>query len=115
MTSKRCKVDYEKKDLKPDFTVTSYIDYLDNKGRDSVQPQHLELAEYYFDHYQYIQSLSLKEQIDILADRFEWILHEPTMLILDRLLYKDPSRNPYLMGNYAPVPEENEAYKISPG
>jgi carotenoid cleavage dioxygenase len=36
------------------------------------------------------------------------------MLFLDKLLYQDPSRNPYLMGNYAPVKDENEAYHITP-
>ena len=35
------------------------------------------------------------------------------MLLLDRILYQDPSRNPYLMGNFAPVKEEHEAYYIS--
>lgn len=53
--------------------------------------------------------------MDILTDRFEWILHEPTMVILDSFLYKDPIKNPYLMGNFAPVKDENEAYTISPG
>lgn len=57
-------------------------------------------------------SLSLKEQFDVLIDRFEWLLHEPTMFLIDRILYQDPTRNPYLMGNYAPVEEENEAYYI---
>lgn len=58
-------------------------------------------------------SLSLKEQFDVLIDRFEWLLHEPTMFLIDRILYQDPTRNPYLMGNYAPVQEENEPYLIS--
>ena len=71
-----------------------------------------QLKEYFHEHYQYFFSLDLKDQFDILADRFEWILHEPTMFLVDRVLYQDPSRNPYLMGNYAPVHHENEPYKL---
>ena len=62
-----------------------------------------QLNEYFLEHFQYFFSLSLKDQFDVLIDRFEWILHEPTMFLIDRILYQDPSRNPYLMGNYAPV------------
>jgi hypothetical protein len=48
--------------------------------------------------------------MDLLADRFEWFLNEPTLLLLDRILYQDPARNPYLMGNFAPVSEEHDGY-----
>jgi len=72
------------------------------------------LKEYFLEHFQYFFSLPLKDQFDVLIDRFEWILHEPTMFLVDRILYKDPSRNPYLMGNYAPVQDENEPYEIQP-
>ena len=34
------------------------------------------------------------------------------MFLIDRILYQDPTRNPYLMGNFAPVSDENEAYTI---
>lgn len=71
-----------------------------------------ELMGYLYDHFQFIMSLSLKEQFDVLIDRFEWLLHEPTMFLVDRILYQDPTRNPYLMGNYAPVQHENEPYWI---
>ena len=46
-----------------------------------------DLMEYLGDHYMFIMSLSLKEQIDVLMDRFEWLLHEPTMFLVDRILY----------------------------
>lgn len=59
-----CKLDFKTENLRPkipEFTVKSYIELVDDEHRKLVKPQHLELAEYYFDHYQYIQSLSLKD------------------------------------------------------
>lgn len=82
----------------------------DKEFKDLESKYDEQLGEYLLEHFQYFYSLSLKEQFDILGDRFEWILHEPTMFLIDRILYKDPSRNPYLMGNYAPVHHENEPY-----
>ena len=90
--------------------MTNYINYLENKFDSKYD---IELAEYYRDQYQYLTSLSLKEQLEILVDRFEWFLHEPTILLLDRILYKDPTRNPYMMGNFAPVESENDAYLLT--
>ena len=100
----------QKKSENTEYKVTNYINYLENKFDSKYD---IELAEYYRDQYQYLTSLSLKEQLEILVDRFEWFLHEPTILLLDRILYKDPTRNPYMMGNFAPVESENDAYLLT--
>lgn len=99
------------KDDKYSFSIKHNLKDIETKGYKELQSTYDEqLGEYLLEHFQYFYSLSLKEQFDILADRFEWILHEPTMFLIDRILYKDPTRNPYLMGNYAPVHNENEPY-----
>ena len=94
-------------DVKDDpysYDIKHNLENIEDKELKNLESKYDEqLREYFFEHFQYFYSLSLKEQFDILADRFEWILHEPTMFLIDRILYQDPSRNPYLMGNYAPV------------
>lgn len=87
-----CFINTDREELKanvPLFRVSSYIDYLKEAKKEIyIQNKHdIELAEYYLDHFQYFQSLTIREQFDILTDRFEWFLHEPTMLLLDRILY----------------------------
>lgn len=62
--SGHCNLDYLKKNLKadkPSFTVKTYHDYIDNKKKEIVSKHDIELAEYFFDHFQYFTSLSLKE------------------------------------------------------
>ena len=96
--------------MKIDLALKRYRKDKNENLEDLESDYDKQLKEYFREHFEYFYSLSLKDQFDILADRFEWILHEPTMFLIDRILYKDPSRNPYLMGNFAPVHQENEPY-----
>ena len=59
-----CHLDLEKEDLKsdrPHFTVNTYLDYIDERKQELINKHDIELAEYYLDHFQYFQSLTLKE------------------------------------------------------
>lgn len=95
------------------YEITRNLENIKDKNLEELESDYdKQLKEYLFEHFQYFFSLSMKQQFDILSDRFEWILHEPTMFLVDRALYQDPARNPYLLGNFAPVHDENEAYII---